>query len=74
MNTGEAGQIFYELATQTLRLQDAARFTDETNQISGDQIVYDLTARRLTADSGASGPVKILIETPAQLKEKIQSP
>jgi lipopolysaccharide transport protein LptA len=74
VNAGEARQIFYQLASQTLRLEKSARFTDGSNEISGDQIVYDLTARRLTADSGESGPVKILIESPNQLKEKIKSP
>ncbi len=74
VNTGEAGQIFYQRTSQTLKLKQNAQFTDGSNKISGDQIVYDLTARRLTADSGDSGPVKILIETPNQLKEKRNSP
>jgi lipopolysaccharide transport protein LptA len=74
INTGEASQIFYQLASQTLRLQKSARFSDGANDISGDQIVYDLGARRLTADSGESGPVKILIESPNQLKEELKSP
>jgi lipopolysaccharide transport protein LptA len=74
INTGEAEQIFYQLATQTLKLQTAARFTDGSNEISGDQIIYDLQARRLTAGSGDSGPVKILIETPNQLKDKTETP
>lgn len=74
INRGEASQISYQRAAQILKLKQNARFTDGSNQVSGDQIVYDLTARRLTADSGASGPVKILIETPNQLKEKMKSP
>lgn len=74
INTGEARQIFYQLASETLKLKQDAQFTDGSNRISGDQIVYDLAARRLTADSGASGPVKILIESPDQLKEKSKSP
>jgi len=74
INTGEASQISYQRASQILKLKQSAQFTDGSNQVSGDQIVYDLTARRLTADSGESGPVKILIETPNQLKEKIKSP
>jgi len=74
LNKGEASQIVYQLASQSLKLKQSARFSDGSNEISGDQIVYNLKARRLTADSGESGPVKILIETPNQLKEKIKSP
>ena len=73
-NTGEARVIVYKLAEGTLQLENDARFSDGSNEISGDLITYDLTARRLTAGSGDSGPVKILIESPNQIKEKMDNP
>jgi lipopolysaccharide export system protein LptA len=50
----------------TLKLVGAARFSDGVNEISGELITYDLTRGRLTAGSGDSGPVKILIEPPSR--------
>jgi lipopolysaccharide transport protein LptA len=65
-NTGEAGRMLYRLDNGILELQQNARFADGTNEISGDAITYDVVGRHLSAGSGASGPVKILIEPPAQ--------
>ena len=73
-NTGEARVIVYKLTEGTLQLEKDARFSDGSNEISGDLITYDLTARRLTAGAGDSGPVKILIESPSQIKEKVDNP
>jgi len=67
-NSGEANSITYMLSSGTLQLRDDARFSDGSNEISGDLITYDLVARHLTAGSGDSGPVKIVIE-PGQIKE-----
>ena len=69
-NIGEANNILYKLSAGTLQLTDAARFSDGSNEISGDLIAYDIAARRLSAGSGDSGPVKILIEPPSDLKDK----
>ena len=74
INSGEANLIVYNLSDGTLQLSGDARFSDGSNEISGDLITYDLAARRLRAGSGDSGPVKILIEPPGQLKDKYQSP
>jgi lipopolysaccharide export system protein LptA len=74
INSGEAALIIYKLSDSTLQLSGEARFSDGSNQISGDLITYDLAARRLRAGSGDSGPVKILIEPPGQLKDKYQTP
>jgi lipopolysaccharide transport protein LptA len=68
-NIGEANNILYRLDTGTLELSEAARFSDGANEISGELITYDIAARHLSAGSGNSGPVKILIESPGQLKE-----
>lgn len=69
-STGEANRILYKLSAGTLELNEAARFSDGANQVSGDLITYDIAARRLSAGSGDSGPVKILIEPPGELKDK----
>lgn len=67
-NSGEANSIIYELSSGTLQLKEDARFSDGSNEISGALITYDLIARNLTAGSGDSGPVKIIIE-PGQVRE-----
>jgi lipopolysaccharide transport protein LptA len=67
-NSGEANSIIYNLASGTLQLKEDARFSDGSNEISGALITYDLIARNLTAGSGDSGPVKIIIE-PGQVRE-----
>ena len=64
INSGEGREIQYDMVGGTLQLSGDARFSDGVNEISGDLIAYDLTLRRLTAGSGDSGPVKILIEPP----------
>lgn len=71
-NVGEANIILYKLDNGTLELRESARFSDGANEISGDLITYDIGAQHLTAGSGTSGPVKILIEPPGKLKDKGQ--
>ncbi len=66
VNSGAAGEIAYDLAAGTLTLTGKATFSDSVNEISGDKIAYDITRGRLTAGSGDSGPVKILIEPPVR--------
>jgi lipopolysaccharide transport protein LptA len=73
-NSGEANNILYKLDTGKLELREDARFSDGANEISGDLITYDIAAKHITAGSGSSGPVKILIEPPSQLKEKKLTP
>jgi lipopolysaccharide transport protein LptA len=67
VNSGEAETISYLLSDGRLQLDGKARFSDGTNAISGQLITYDLTAQRLTADSGDSGPVTILIDPGTRL-------
>ena len=69
-NIGEATNILYKLSAGTLELTEAARFSDGANEISGNLITYDIGARHLSAGSDDSGPVKILIEPPSDLKDK----
>ncbi|MDP6437226.1 MAG: lipopolysaccharide transport periplasmic protein LptA [Gammaproteobacteria bacterium] len=74
LNSGEAKRIIYRLDTDTLQLSDDARFTDGTNEISSDLITYDLEEKHLTADSGDTGPVKILIEPPDKESDTKETP
>jgi lipopolysaccharide export system protein LptA len=63
-NEGEAERMLYTLDNGMLELTRNARFSDGTNEIKGDNITYDVVGRNLTAGSGDSGPVTILIEPP----------
>lgn len=74
VNSGAANEINYRLVGGTLELVGAARFSDGTNEISGDFINYDLAAQRLTAGSGSSGPVKILIDPATRLPDEPAEP
>ena len=67
VNSGEAKTISYLLSGGTLQLAGNARFSNGVNAISGELITYDLTAQRLTAGAGDSGPVKILIDPGSRL-------
>ncbi|MGI9308597.1 MAG: lipopolysaccharide transport periplasmic protein LptA [Gammaproteobacteria bacterium] len=66
---GQAGFIEYDLLTGKVKLSEEARFSDGANEIYGENISYDVRARNITANSGDSGPVKILIEPPKQTQE-----
>jgi lipopolysaccharide export system protein LptA len=74
MNSGEGNRIIYKLTAGTLQLIEQAHFSDGKNKVSGDLITYDLRAQNLKAGAGDSGPVKILIESPNQQKEKSTQP
>jgi lipopolysaccharide export system protein LptA len=63
---GRATVMIYDVLGQKVQMDGEAWFSDGANEIFGDNITYDLQARHITADSGDSGPVKILIEPPTQ--------
>ena len=71
-NVGEANKILYKLDNGILELRESARFSDGANEVSGELITYNIADQHLTAGSGNSGPVKILIEPPSDLKDKGQ--
>ncbi len=64
-NEGEAERMLYTLDNGMLELTRNARFSDGANEIKGDKITYDVVGRNLSAGSGDSGPVTIVIEPPA---------
>ena len=74
INSGSAREIHFDMQSETLKLMGDARFSDGSNEISGDLIAYDMNLGRLTAGAGDSGPVKILIEPPARSEGAPQNP
>jgi lipopolysaccharide transport protein LptA len=74
VNSGEAEQITYYLDKNILRLSNDARFSDGTNEITSDLITYNLQEKHLSADSGNTGPVKILIEPPDKESDTKEAP
>jgi lipopolysaccharide export system protein LptA len=63
MARGRAGNIEYDLDTGAVRLRGAAWLTDGRNEISGEELVYDLRAQRVQSESrpGAQDRVRITI-------------
>jgi len=61
-NEGQGKLMIYNLQAGTVTLSDEAAFTDGANRMSGSSITYDLVSRRIRANSGESGSVRIMID------------
>jgi lipopolysaccharide transport protein LptA len=63
MARGRAGNIEYDLDSGAVRLRGDAWLTDGRNEISGQELVYDLRAQRVQSESrpGAQDRVRITI-------------
>ena len=66
LTEGRATLMIYDVPTGIVQMAEEAWFSDGANEIFGSSITYDLLQKHITADSGESGPVKILIEPPTQ--------
>ncbi len=66
LTEGRATLMIYDVPTGIVQMAEEAWFSDGSNEIFGSSITYDLLQKHITADSGESGPVKILIEPPTQ--------
>ena len=66
LNQGHATLMIYDVPNGIVQMTEDAWFSDGSNEIFGSNITYDLKEKHITADSGESGPVKILIEPPTQ--------
>jgi len=65
----EAGTLKYDLAAGVIEFSDGARITENGNQISSSLLVYNITERRINAQSsGEDNKVKITY-TPANTPE-----
>ena len=62
VNRGEGKLMIYDLKAGTVTLSNEAVFSDGTNRMSSSSITYDLVSRRIRADSGDSGSVRIMID------------
>ena len=62
VNQGEAGIMTYNLKEGTVTLTENAVFKDGANRMSGSSITYDVVSRRIRADSGEDGAVRIMID------------
>jgi len=62
INEGQGKLMIYDLQAGTVTLSDEAAFTDGTNRMSGSSIIYDVVSRRIRANSGESGSVRIMID------------
>jgi lipopolysaccharide transport protein LptA len=54
---GHADKIVYDVAEGTVRLTDDAWLSDGQNEISGPELVYNIRAQRVQANSGVQGTV-----------------
>jgi lipopolysaccharide transport protein LptA len=62
VNQGEAGLMTYNLKEGTVTLSENAVFKDGANRMSGSSITYDVVSRRIRADAGEDGAVRIMID------------
>ena len=62
---GSSQRLEYDLVAATIQLTDDAYLSDGKNQISGNQIAYDLTRQVVTAGATQGGQVRMRI-TPQQ--------
>ena len=63
VNQGQGKLMIYDLKAGTVTLSNEAVFSDGANRMSSSSITYDLVSRRIRADSGDSGSVRIMIDT-----------
>ena len=62
--SAQAGELQYDSTTGIVQLIGNARLLRGGDEITGDRIRYDVRARRIQADGGGSGQVKIVIQPP----------
>ncbi|HNP63481.1 MAG TPA: lipopolysaccharide transport periplasmic protein LptA [Woeseiaceae bacterium] len=61
----EAGRLKYDVKNGTIEFSDQARITESGNQISAELFVYNISERRILADSAGSGEGRVrVIYTP----------
>lgn len=67
----EAGRLEYDLDSETIEFSDDARITEGGNQISSSFLVYNITEKRVSAQSsGADDKVKITY-TPVDVSDDL---
>lgn len=70
--SAEARTLVYDSATRLIELTGAARLTRGGDEITSDTIRYDVAERRVRAQGGESGQVRVVIQPDSDLIERAQ--
>jgi lipopolysaccharide export system protein LptA len=63
--SASAAQIVYDTRTATVELSGGVQLARGTDQLTGGQVRYNLSARRISADGSGEGQVQLTITPPA---------
>ena len=63
---GRGSKLVYRSATQTIDLSGQAHLERGNDELNGEQVRYDVAARRVQASGGDMGQVRIVIDVPEQ--------
>ena len=63
---GRSAKMVYRSATQTIQLTGTAHLERAKDELNGEDIRYDVAARRVQATGGDKGQVRIVIDVPEQ--------
>lgn len=63
---GRGSKLVYRSATQTIDLSGQAHLERGKDELNGEQVRYDVAARRVQASGGDKGQVRIVIDVPEQ--------
>ena len=63
---GRGNRLVYRSASQTIELTGVARLERGKDELEGEQVRYDVAARRVQASGGDKGQVRIVIDVPEQ--------
>lgn len=58
---GRAGALDYDVTGGRIRMSANAWVSDGANEITGEQLTYDMGRQHVTAESGSGGPVRMKI-------------
>jgi lipopolysaccharide transport protein LptA len=67
----EAGHLKYNLATGIIEFSEEAKITENGNQISSSYLVYNITERRINAQSSGDGNKVKMTYTPVDLPDEL---
>lgn len=62
--SAQANQLLYNARTGIIDLIGGARMTRGSDEITGSSVRYDVAARRINANGGGNGQVRIVIQPP----------
>jgi lipopolysaccharide transport protein LptA len=67
----EAGRLKYNLETGIIEFSDEAKITENGNQITSSYLVYNITERRINAQSSGDGNKVKMTYTPVDLPDEL---